>query len=169
MSFPSGDRNCYDIDISSGSGKGKGGKYLLSADFYYGNYDGLNRAPEFDLYVGVNLWAVVRTTNNNTVFDLVMVARTETVSVCLVNTGKGTPYISTIELRPLSDALYPAATSNTSLTLQWRYNFASATKDIISGLNGGPDERELRVRVRGPDERELARIRTWAESAGPGA
>ncbi|KAK1286478.1 putative LRR receptor-like serine/threonine-protein kinase [Acorus calamus] len=130
-SFPTGVRNCYDIDISSGSGKGKGGKYLVRAVFYYGNYDGQNSPPEFDLYVGVNLWAVVETRYNDTAFELIMVARTETVSVCLVNTGKGTPYISTIELRPLSDALYPAATSNTSLTLQARSNFASATEDVI--------------------------------------
>ncbi|KAK1312582.1 Senescence-induced receptor-like serine/threonine-protein kinase [Acorus calamus] len=132
-SFPTGVRNCYDIDIdiSSGSGKGKGGKYLIRAVFYYGNYDSLNSAPEFDLYVGVNLWAVVQTSDNATVFELIMVARMKTVSVCLVNTGKGTPYISTIELRPLSDALYPAATVNTSLTFQGRVNFASATPDVI--------------------------------------
>ncbi|KAK1312896.1 putative leucine-rich repeat receptor-like protein kinase [Acorus calamus] len=132
-SFPTGVRNCYDIDIdiSSGSGKGKGGKYLIRGVFYYGNYDGLNSAPEFDLYVGVKLWGVVQTSDNSTVFELIMVAQTNTVSVCLVNTGKGTPYISAIELRPLSDALYPAATVNTSLTLLWRDNFASATQDSI--------------------------------------
>ncbi|KAK1265307.1 putative leucine-rich repeat receptor-like serine/threonine-protein kinase [Acorus gramineus] len=131
-SFPTGVRNCYDIDIS----KGKGGKYLLRTVFYYGNYDGLNSAPEFDLYVGVNLWAVVRTSNNKTVFELVMVAQTNTVSVCLVNTEKGTPYILTIELRPLSDALYPAATYNTSLTFQRRANFAAATNEILRGREG---------------------------------
>ncbi|KAK1286475.1 Senescence-induced receptor-like serine/threonine-protein kinase [Acorus calamus] len=145
-SFPTGVRNCYDIDISSGSGKGKGGKYLISADFYYGNYDGLNSAPEFDLYVGVNLWGVVETSDNHTVFDLIMVARMETVSVCVVNTEKGTPYISAIELRPLSDALYPAATVNTSLTLQGRSNFASATEDVIRYPKDKYDRRWWQVR-----------------------
>ncbi|KAK1265158.1 Senescence-induced receptor-like serine/threonine-protein kinase [Acorus gramineus] len=128
-SFPTGVRNCYDIDINIS--KGKGGKYLLRTVFYYGNYDGLDSAPEFDLYVGVNLWAVVRTSDNSTVFELLMVVQTNTVSVCVVNTGNGTPYISAMELRPLSDALYPAVTVNTSLTLQWRSNYASATLDVI--------------------------------------
>ncbi|KAK1286472.1 putative LRR receptor-like serine/threonine-protein kinase [Acorus calamus] len=125
-SFPTGVRNCYDIDISSGSGKGKGGKYLLRAGFFYGNYDGQNSSPEFDLYAGVNLWAAVRKIDNHTVFELIMVAQTNTVSVCLVNKDTGTPYVSAIELRPLGDNLYPAATDNTSLTFQDRYNYAPA-------------------------------------------
>ncbi|KAK1265304.1 Senescence-induced receptor-like serine/threonine-protein kinase [Acorus gramineus] len=119
------------INASTFGQDGKGGKYLLRTVFYYGNYDGLNSAPEFDLYVGVNLWAVVETSDNKTALDLIIVAQMETVSVCVVNTGKGTPYISTIELRPLSDALYPAVTVNTSLTLMWRANYASATSDVI--------------------------------------
>jgi hypothetical protein len=39
-----------------------GGRYLLRASFCYGNYDGLNRLPVFDLHIGVNRWATVNVT-----------------------------------------------------------------------------------------------------------
>jgi hypothetical protein len=40
-----------------------------------------------------------------------------------VNTGSGTPFISSLELRPLKDSLYPLANSTQGLALIGRYNF----------------------------------------------
>lgn len=56
MSFPEGIRNCYKINVTFGT------KYLIRAGFYYGNYDGKNKAPEFELHLGPNLWDVVNFT-----------------------------------------------------------------------------------------------------------
>lgn len=46
--FPEGIRNCNTINITRGT------KYLIRATFIYGNYDGENMAPEFDLHLGAN-------------------------------------------------------------------------------------------------------------------
>ncbi|KAK9923517.1 hypothetical protein M0R45_031933 [Rubus argutus] len=43
-SFPRGKRNCYRVNITSGT------EYLVRATFFYGNYDGLNKLPKFDLH-----------------------------------------------------------------------------------------------------------------------
>ncbi|KAF3555492.1 hypothetical protein F2Q69_00016886 [Brassica cretica] len=51
--FPEGIRNCYNLKVTSGT------KYLIKAQFLYGNYDGLNDGPEFDLYLGPNKWTKV--------------------------------------------------------------------------------------------------------------
>jgi hypothetical protein len=56
-SFPSGVRNCYRINVTSGT------KYLIRASFYYGNYDNLNKPPQFDLHFGANVWDTVKFTN----------------------------------------------------------------------------------------------------------
>ncbi|KAF3495581.1 hypothetical protein DY000_02051956 [Brassica cretica] len=48
MSFSEGSRNCYTLIPKQGKGK----KYLIRASFMYGNYDGENSSPEFDLFLG---------------------------------------------------------------------------------------------------------------------
>ncbi|CAM0953447.1 unnamed protein product [Alopecurus aequalis] len=53
-SFPSGARNCYTLGSLVA-----GLKYLIRAQFYYGNYDGLNKPPTFDIYVGLDFWRTV--------------------------------------------------------------------------------------------------------------
>ncbi|MED6161279.1 hypothetical protein PIB30_059302, partial [Stylosanthes scabra] len=51
-SFPQGVRNCYSLTAGR-----QGNLYLIRASFLYGNYDGENKLPEFDLYVGANFWS----------------------------------------------------------------------------------------------------------------
>ncbi|KAJ1420256.1 Serine-threonine/tyrosine-protein kinase, catalytic domain [Sesbania bispinosa] len=57
-SFPSGVRNCYRINVASGT------KYLIRATFYYGNYDGVNQAQS----KGIPFISAIelRILNNNT-------------------------------------------------------------------------------------------------------
>ncbi|RYR40608.1 hypothetical protein Ahy_A09g046361 [Arachis hypogaea] len=47
-SFSNGIRNYCRINVTSVT------RYLIRASFLYGNYDGLNKLPEFDLYLGVH-------------------------------------------------------------------------------------------------------------------
>ncbi|KAK1698173.1 hypothetical protein QYE76_014870 [Lolium multiflorum] len=49
--FPGVARSCYTLPSTV-----PGSKYLIRAVFMYGNYDGLNRIPIFDIYLGVNFW-----------------------------------------------------------------------------------------------------------------
>uniref|UniRef100_A0A0E0EMX1 non-specific serine/threonine protein kinase n=1 Tax=Oryza meridionalis TaxID=40149 RepID=A0A0E0EMX1_9ORYZ len=98
-----------------------GGRYLVRATFYYGNYDGaIAMLPVvFDLHLGANRWAAVNVTAADAIyiFEAVVSPPAEFLQVCLVNIGKGTPFISGLDLRPLKPELYPEATANQSLLL----------------------------------------------------
>ncbi|PON51013.1 Malectin-like carbohydrate-binding domain containing protein [Trema orientale] len=122
-SFPQGIRNCYRINVTIGI------RYLVRATFLYGNYDGLNQLPEFDLHFGVNFWDTVK-------FDSVVISNRkeiihipskDNVQVCLVHTGSGTPFISALELRPLKNTTYVTPYGSLSLLLR---------ADIGSTING---------------------------------
>uniref|UniRef100_A0A0E0M094 Protein kinase domain-containing protein n=1 Tax=Oryza punctata TaxID=4537 RepID=A0A0E0M094_ORYPU len=96
----------------------------------HGNYDGggeslASRPVKFDLYIGLDFWYEV------TVSDA---AKTYTggdrlassLSVCLLDTGNGTPFISSLELRPMSSDMYPDAMANQSLGLFRRFNMGES-------------------------------------------
>ncbi|XP_052167364.1 probable LRR receptor-like protein kinase At1g51890 [Oryza glaberrima] len=140
-SFPSGEgqRNCYSLPTDIGS------KYLVRLEFLYGNYDGLDSLSlKFNLSLGVNHWDTVSldTIDGNddgyNVYEVVFVAWASWAPICLVNIGQGTPFVSTVELRPLGILPYPAVMGNVSLSMYDRCNVGSS-----------PDDDEL---VRYPDD-----------------
>ncbi|MQM12314.1 hypothetical protein Taro_045231 [Colocasia esculenta] len=111
-SFPEGIRNCYKLrPVSSDK------KYLVRAGFHYGNYDDKNSTPVFDLYIGVNLWRTLG--KDPFIEEIITVVPTDydSLFVCLVNTGQGTPFISVLELRPIPDSMYLLANKSQSLVL----------------------------------------------------
>ena len=125
-SFPDGDRNCYTLRPVD-----KDSKYLIRASFLYGNYDGQNLSPTFDLYLGVDWWATVQNpTTTKQFFEIITLATMDFVSVCLVNTGKGTPFISVLSLRPLTNSMYNATNKDQSLKLFGRFDMGSAGAPI---------------------------------------
>jgi hypothetical protein len=97
----------------------------------YGNYDGLNMIPAFDLYLGVNFWETVNISAGQIdrayFYEIVAVLLEESVQVCLVDIGLGTPFISSLELRPLKNTLYPQADATQALVLFRRTNFGGDT------------------------------------------
>ena len=97
----------------------------------YGNYDNRGVVPEFDLYLGVNLWDTVKFYDDAgtiTNIEIIHVLSSDHIHVCLVDTGKGTPFISVLELRPLLNDNY---ISSGSLHLFKRWDFASATNRVM--------------------------------------
>ncbi|KAL9309384.1 putative LRR receptor-like serine/threonine-protein kinaseRLK-Pelle-LRR-I-1 family [Arabidopsis thaliana] len=82
-SFPEGERNCYNFNLTAKS------RYLIRATFTYGNYDGLRQVPK--------KWCSPRD-------DYVLTQ--DRLQICLVKTGKGIPFISSLELRPLNNNTY---------------------------------------------------------------
>ncbi|OAP14608.1 hypothetical protein AXX17_AT1G46060 [Arabidopsis thaliana] len=96
--FPDGIRNCYNLNVTQGM------NYLIRASFVYGNYDGLNTIPNFDLYLGSNKWATVN--EILAIKEIIHVMRSNSLQVCLVKTGKTTPMINSLELRPLRNDMY---------------------------------------------------------------
>ncbi|KAI9107840.1 hypothetical protein K1719_021176 [Acacia pycnantha] len=120
-SFPQGTRNCYRINITSGS------KYLIRANFLYGNYDGQNKLPSFDLYLGPNLWQKVNITDASVLLspEIIHVPSLDYIQICLVNKSSGTPFISAIELRTLMNDTY--VTQSGSLSLYLRLDLGSTS------------------------------------------
>ncbi|CDY49567.1 BnaA10g12630D [Brassica napus] len=74
-----------------------------NSSFIYGNYDGLDSPPVFDLYLGPNLWATI-------------------------DTGETTPLISALELRPMGKDSY--TTKSGSLKSHRRYYLSKSGYDI---------------------------------------
>ncbi|XP_019455620.1 PREDICTED: probable LRR receptor-like serine/threonine-protein kinase At1g05700 isoform X2 [Lupinus angustifolius] len=121
-SFPKGERNCYRINVTSGT------KYLIRADFIYGNYDGLSKSPIFDLYIGANPWEVPLSTTLISRTEIIHSPPLDFIHICLVNTDQGTPFISSIELRALENDIYD--TESGSLALYRRYDLGSTSDSI---------------------------------------
>jgi len=119
-SFPQGIRNCYRLNLTKGS------KYLIRASFLYGNYDGLNQLPQFDLYLGPNLWGSVAIQNASipVIREMIHVISSDHLHVCLVNTDMGIPFISALELRLLRNTTY--ITESGSLELFTRFDVAGS-------------------------------------------
>lgn len=134
-SFPDGSRNCYTLPSTVGT------KYLLRATFTYGNYDGLNKTRDgslflFGLHIGVNFWEAVNLTNKadpstSTVWkELLTIAPSNSMSVCLINLGSGTPFMSALELRPLQHDMYPFLSPSVSVSYLKRFRFGKGDKFI---------------------------------------
>jgi hypothetical protein len=127
-SFPDGSRNCYTLPSTAGK------KYLLRAMFTYGNYDKLNKTLDgslflFGLHIGVNFWETVNLSNSdplNTIWkEVLTVAPSNSLSVCLINFGSGVPFISSLELRPLQDTMYPFVNTSVSVSYFQRFRFGN--------------------------------------------
>ncbi|XP_031487489.1 putative leucine-rich repeat receptor-like protein kinase At2g19210 isoform X2 [Nymphaea colorata] len=127
--FPTYKRNCYRLPAT----KGTKYKYLLRSSFMYGNYDRLNRPPSFDVYFGVDLWDTVKLDNSTHHYrsELVAEATSTTFYVCLVNVGKGTPFISGLKLRPLTQNMYAPANSSQALTTHKRVDVGGNSSTSI--------------------------------------
>ncbi|KAF7135078.1 hypothetical protein RHSIM_Rhsim08G0229600 [Rhododendron simsii] len=129
-SFPDGIKNCYTIhQVQAG-----GDKYLIRAYFMYGNYDSKNQPPEFELYLDGDQWGTVMFDGASYFIRAEIIhnvpATSTYIHVCLVNTGLGTPFISTLELRRLDTSIYK--TNSGSLKLLTRIDVGSTTNEIVS-------------------------------------
>ncbi|EOA26303.1 hypothetical protein CARUB_v10024714mg [Capsella rubella] len=122
--FPEGKRNCYSLDVNRGT------NYLILVTFIYGNYDGLNVYPNFDLYLGPDKWARIdlEGRQNGTYEEIIHRARSSSLDICLVKTGPTSPIISAIELRPLRNDTY--VTHSGSLRSSFRVYCSTSDREI---------------------------------------
>ena len=126
-SFPEGTRNCYTLGPVN-----IGAKYRVHAQFFYGNYDGLQRPPTFDIYLDVNRWTTVAA-GEFARTEIIALAVADSVDVCLVNTGLGIPFISELDLRPLPFFMYTQVNSAQSLVINGnRWNFGGSQISSVS-------------------------------------
>ena len=97
-SFPQGTRNCYTLRPE----QGRNNNYMIRATFLYGNYDGENQKPIFDLHLGVNERTTVDLTNSGAYgyyYDIIHVPLMDYA-------GRGVRFISALELRHLDNSIY---------------------------------------------------------------
>lgn len=107
--FPDGIRNCFSLNVTQDT------NYLIRTVFVYGNYDGLNSPPRFDLYLGPNIWTSLdlRKLDFSAAFEEIFhITRSNRLDICVVKTGTSIPLISTIELRPLRYDTYTTRTGS---------------------------------------------------------
>jgi Malectin-like domain len=130
--FPTGVRNCYTIRSLT-----PGFKYLIRANFFYGNYDNLYKFPIFDIYLGANFWNTVNT--SSAIFpEIIITATADYLHVCLINKGQGIPFISSLHLRKLEMDMYPYGNSTTTLILVERANLGGGISVTRSVKNSKP-------------------------------
>ncbi|KAM3411933.1 hypothetical protein ACQJBY_003542 [Aegilops geniculata] len=152
--FPDGARNCYTLRSLV-----PGRKYLVRAEFLYGDYDGLGRPPIFDLHLGVNYWQTVNVSKPGleVTAEAIMVVPDDFVQVCLMNTGAGTPFVSALELRPLKMKFYPQANLTQGLHVEHRLNLGPADESNIIRYPADPYDR---VWIPWADPKEWTEIST---------
>ncbi|KAL0709974.1 hypothetical protein Bca4012_016952 [Brassica carinata] len=120
--FPDGIRNCYNLSVE------KGLRYMVRAAFMYGNYDGRDMKPVFDLHLGPKATIDLRKTNDTIVKDILHIATSNSMQICLVKTGVTGPLISSLELRPMGIDSY--ITESGSLDNYYRYYFSESSSQI---------------------------------------
>lgn len=101
--FPTDDKKyCYTLSTKERR------RYLVRATFLYGSTGNADTYPSFQLYLDATKWATV------TVFDgartyvreMIIRAPSSSIDVCLCCATTGSPFISTLELRPLNLSMY---------------------------------------------------------------
>ncbi|KAL5148991.1 putative LRR receptor-like serine/threonine-protein kinase [Glycine soja] len=121
--FPADSRKyCYTLDVVSRT------RYLLRASFLYGNFDANNVYPKFDIFIGATHWSTIVISDANTIEmrELIFLALSPTVSVCLSNATTGKPFISTLELRQFNGSVYYTYTEeHFYLSVSARINFGA--------------------------------------------
>ena len=122
-SFPYGEKNCYTLKPK----EGKNNKYIVRAGFAYKNYDQKNDSPIFKVYLGVDYGKTIEFGDNGTSFynivEVIHFSSTDSIDVCLENIGKGTPFISLLELWLLTNDTYPLSSFSQPLELMSRSVF----------------------------------------------
>ncbi|KAI6685693.1 hypothetical protein NL676_031606 [Syzygium grande] len=124
--FPEQNKNCYSLPAVAQK------RYFTRAVFCYGKYDGLSRPPSFGLEFDGNKWTTVSNpTAEPQYYKLVYTSGGDFISVCLARTlDKQYPYISALELWPLSDDMYATMGQDRAWTTSYRYNYG-ATESIM--------------------------------------
>ncbi|XWS59725.1 hypothetical protein CRYUN_Cryun08bG0146600 [Craigia yunnanensis] len=101
--FPADSKKyCYKLNVLSRT------RYLVRATFLYGNFDNNNVYPKFDISLGATHWSTIVISDANTMekAELIFLATSPTISVCLSNATTGQPFISTLELRQFNGSIY---------------------------------------------------------------
>ncbi|GLT89690.1 hypothetical protein SLE2022_076660 [Rubroshorea leprosula] len=127
--FPADSRKyCYNLNVVSRT------RYLVRATFLYGNFDNNNVYPTFDISLGATHWSTIVIWYADTMEsrELIFLATSPTISVCLSNATTGQPFISTLELRQFNGSAYSTPfEEDFYLGVSARINFGADSEDPV--------------------------------------
>ncbi|KAK9158162.1 hypothetical protein Scep_004736 [Stephania cephalantha] len=127
--FPADNKKyCYTLDVKTRT------RYLVRASFLYGNFDNSNVYPKFDIAFGATYWSTIVISDASTmeVRELMFLATTPTISVCLSNATTGQPFVSTLELRQFNGSIYYTDhETQFFLSVSARINFGANSEDPV--------------------------------------
>lgn len=109
-------------------------RYLVRATFQYGSLKDEETYPKFKLYLDATEWSTVTIFDASRVYvnEMIIRAPSDSIDVCICCATTGSPFISTLELRPLNLSMYATDyEDNFFLRVSARVNFGAATKDAI--------------------------------------
>ncbi|KAK1322272.1 Uncharacterized protein QJS10_CPA03g01405 [Acorus calamus] len=110
--FPDLCKSCYTIPVPGG------GKILVRAKFYYGNYDGKSSLPTFALNFDANMWGVLTFAADSPILikEAIYVVDGDVTSVCVAQVEEGqVPFINAIDVRSLDSGMYGNVDSSRAL------------------------------------------------------
>lgn len=109
-------------------------RYIVRATFLYGSSVTEESYPKFQLFLDATKWSTVSVSDASRVYVKEMIIRAPSLSidVCLCCATTGSPFISTLELRPLNLSMYLTDYEDDFyLKLAARVNFGALSKDAI--------------------------------------
>ncbi|TXG56134.1 hypothetical protein EZV62_017447 [Acer yangbiense] len=110
-------------------------RYIVRATFQYGNLGSdQDTYPKFKLYLDATLWSTVTVLDGSRVYvkEMIIRAPSNSIDVCICCATTGTPFISTLELRPLNLSMYATDFEDDFfLKVAARINFGAPSKDAI--------------------------------------
>ncbi|GKV14672.1 hypothetical protein SLEP1_g25505 [Rubroshorea leprosula] len=109
-------------------------RYLVRATFLYGDQGNEDAYPKFEMYLDATEWATVTIFDASRVYvyEVIIRAPSSSIDVCICCATTGSPFISTLELRPLNLSMYATNfEDNFFLKVAARVNFGAPSKDVV--------------------------------------
>ncbi|OMO60348.1 hypothetical protein CCACVL1_24217 [Corchorus capsularis] len=127
--FPSDNKKyCYNLSTKERR------RYLVRATFQYGSPENEAAYPKFQLYLDATEWATVTIQDASRiyVYEMIIRAPSDSIDVCICCAITGSPFISTLELRPLNLSMYATDfEDNFFLNVAARVNFGALSRDVV--------------------------------------
>ncbi|KAL5826957.1 hypothetical protein ACOSQ3_018803 [Xanthoceras sorbifolium] len=109
-------------------------RYIARATFQYGSLGTEDTYPKFQLYLDATQWSTVTVLDGSRAYvkEMIIRAPSNSIDVCICCATTGSPFISTLELRPLNLSMYATDFEDSFfLKVAARVNFGASSKDDI--------------------------------------
>lgn len=109
-------------------------RYIVRATFLYGTSVTEGTYPKFQLYLDATKWSTVTVMEASRVYvkEMIIRAPSHSIDVCLCCATTGSPFISTLEMRPLNLSMYATDYEDDFyLKVAQRVNFGAPSQEAI--------------------------------------